>query len=624
MSSLLPQNETLNFGSSVLPNGLVKFSIWAPSAKTVELIIIDKNETFLPMKKQGDGWYELATDQARDGSLYMYLIDGKLRVPDPASRYQPHDVDGPSMVIRDHAINYREEPWMGRPWTETVIYELHVGTFSEEGTFRGVEKKLDYLKELGVTAIELMPIADFPGSWNWGYDGVLLFAPDSNYGTPDDLRNLIESAHKRGLMVFLDVVYNHFGPQGNYLYVYAKPFFNSKYHTPWGAAINFDGKFSNYVRQFFIQNALYWINEYKLDGLRFDAVNAIFDSSPEHIINEIARKVRETISEKRHVHLMVENDSNKRKFLVPKDKFGCPFIRAQWNDDIHHALHVIATNETGGYYGDYSKYASDKTAAQHLAKCLSEGFAYQGEKSHHRDGANRGEPSKDLPPYTFISFIQNHDQVGNRAYGERLPALCKPEPLNALTALFILAPNIPMFFMGQEFDATSPFNFFCDMEPSLGKAITRGRRNEFRKFPEFASEEARQRIPDPLAPATFDVSKLDWTELKAHSSTLVYYQQLLKLRTERITPLLADPKSISCNIVSEAASLLCVEWLIDKHKLTLIANLTSDPNEKIAKILRDLDFPNNQNEIIFCTHEIVHKPLELIPGWCTIWILSRT
>ena len=414
-----------------------------------------------------------------------------------------------SEVIDPSAYAWRDERWHGRPWAEAVIYELHVGTFSPEGTFAGVERRLDYLRDLGVTAIELMPIADFPGKRNWGYDGVLPYAPDAAYGRPEDLKRLVDAAHERGLMMFLDVVYNHFGPEGNYLNAYACEFFTERHKTDWGAAINFDGAASRAVRDFFIHNALYWLEEYHFDGLRFDAVHAIVDDSQPHILVELAEAVRAGPAADRHIHLVLENDRNEARYLRYTDDGKPRHYNAQWNDDFHHAFHVLLTGEKDGYYSDYAD-----PVTRHLGRCLAEGFAYQGEPSPFRDGKPRGEPSAELPPAAFVTFLQNHDQIGNRALGERLGALTRPERLRAATVAWLLAPARPMLFMGEEFAASSPFLFFCDFGPELAQAVTNGRRREFARFEQFSSREMQERIPDPNHPDTFERSRLDWQSLE--------------------------------------------------------------------------------------------------------------
>jgi malto-oligosyltrehalose trehalohydrolase len=429
---------------------------------------------------------------------------------------------------------WQDQDWHGRPWEEAVIYELHVGTFSPTGTFAGVMERLDYLVDLGVTAIELMPIAQFPGRRNWGYDGALLFAPANVYGRPDDLKKLVQAAHQRGLMVFLDVVYNHFGPEGNYLHVYAKEaFFTEDVHTPWGAAINFSGPQSRIVRDFYIVNVLYWLGEFHFDGLRFDAVHAIVDNSKPDIMEEIAQAVHRGPGRKKHIHLMLENDKNCARYLARSSTNRPRYFTAQWNDDIHHACHTLLTGEKDGYYIDY-----EDSPIKYLGRCLTEGFAYQGETSRYRNSAVRGEPSGHLPATAFVSFLQNHDQVGNRAFGERLITLCEPQDLQLVIAVILLAPSVPLLFMGEEFGADSPFYYFCQFEVGLAENVTAGRRKEFARFPQFAMAENRARIPDPNAEETFMRSKLNWDLLTANENTLFFnqYRKLLQIRHREIVP----------------------------------------------------------------------------------------
>jgi malto-oligosyltrehalose trehalohydrolase len=515
--------HAMPFGAEVLPDGGVQFRLWAPGANRVDLVLEEKS---LPMSKRAEGWFDLIEITAGAGTLYRYRINGGQLVPDPASRFQPQDVDGPSEVIDPAAYRWKRPAWPGREWREAVLYELHVGTFTPEGTYRGALKKLAYLKEIGVTAIELMPLADFAGRRNWGYDGVLPYAPDSAYGRPEDLKALVDAAHEAGLMIFLDVVYNHFGPKGNYLGLYAPQFFTTRYRTPWGAAINFDGEGSKWVRRYFIDNALYWLEEYRFDGLRFDAVHAIIDESPNHLLTEISSRVKEKFAN-HPKHLILENDANHARFLGPR-KFT-----AQWNDDAHHGYHVLATGETDGYYVAYAD-----APAKHLARCLAEGFAFQGEISKFT-GEKRGEPSTHLPPTAFVDFMQNHDQIGNRALGERLLVLSTEKKLKALTAILLLAPSPPLLFMGEEWGCRQPFLFFCDFDGELGEAVRKGRREEFKRFAAFRDPAARERIPDPLAQETFARSVLRWED--AQPGWLDFYKELLSVRKREIATRVAKP-----------------------------------------------------------------------------------
>ncbi|MGK2950810.1 MAG: malto-oligosyltrehalose trehalohydrolase [Thiobacillus sp.] len=562
------------FGTRITPDGVL-FRLWAPGCERVSLCIEERpHEPVLPMVACGDGWFELTVPEAGAGMHYRFEVDDGLRVPDPVSRYNPDDVHGASEVVDPAGFQWHDGAWRGRPWEEAVVYELHVGTFSPEGSFAGVMKRLDYLVELGVTAIELMPVADFPGARNWGYDGALLFAPDSSYGRPEDLKMLVQAAHARGLMVLLDVVYNHFGPEGNYLYVYAQPFFSRRHHTLWGAAINFDGPDSRTVRDFFIHNALYWLREYHFDGLRLDAVHAIIDDSAPHILTELAARVDVALGSARHIHLVLENDANEARYL------GTGRYAAQWNDDIHHALHVIATGEADGYYADYAD-----APIRHLGRCLAEGFAYQGEVSAYRDHAARGEPSVQLPPQAFVAFLQNHDQIGNRAFGERIGQLAPAPAVRAAAAIILLAPAIPLLFMGEEFAATTPFLFFCDFGGELREAVTEGRRREFCKFARFANAATQAAIPDPNEPASFAASKLDWDSLGdlERADWLAYYRKLLRLRRETVVPRLHGMAGHAGAFETFAAAGLRVSWRLgDGSTLRLLANLSGKPVDAAA------------------------------------------
>ena len=512
------RRHVMPFGAEVLGDGGVRFRLWAPGAQEVLLVLGNQAK---PMMQVGAGWHELV-EKARPGALYRYRIDGRHDVPDPASRFQPRDVDGPSEVIDPLAFAWQDEGWRGRPWAEAVIYELHVGTFTSHGTYAGVSSKLHYLRDLGVTAIELMPLADFAGRRSWGYDGVLPYAPDSAYGRPEELKALVQAAHQAGLMVFLDVVYNHFGPKGNYLGLYAPQFFTAKHQTPWGAAIDFS---VGTVREYFIHNALYWLEEYRFDGLRFDAVHAIVDESPRHVLEDIAAAVHARDPD-RHVHLVLENDANQARFLAAGR------YDAQWNDDWHHACHVLATGESDGYYA-----ASAEAPARHLARSLAEGFAYQGEVSTFSN-APRGEPSAHLPPRCFVDFLQNHDQVGNRAHGERLASLADEGKLKLLSSILLLAPSPPLIFMGEEWACHQPFLFFCDFDGDLGEAVRNGRREEFARFAAFADAKARARIPDPLSEQSFKRCVLRWKDARGTQGRawLAHYSQLLELRRVEIAP----------------------------------------------------------------------------------------
>lgn len=595
------------FGAGLLSDGSVRFRLWAPNAHEVALLLEHRESRPLSLSPLENGWFELTTSEAALGSLYRFQIDGQIKVPDPASRFQPNDVHGPSQVVDPSEFRWSDDRWRGRRWEEAVIYELHVGTFTPEGTFRSIEQKLDYLAALGVTAVELMPVADFPGTRNWGYDGVLLFAPDSSYGRTEDLKQLVQAAHARGLMIFLDVVYNHFGPEGNYLPAYAPQFFTNRHKTPWGDAINFDGPESRVVRDFFIHNALYWLEEYHIDGLRLDAVHSIVDDSTPDILTELAQTVREHFGDERFVHLVLENGDNRAWYLHRGSAGVVELYDAQWNDDIHHAFHVLLTGESDGYYSDYSH-----DPIRYLCRCLAEGFAYQGDYSAYH-GSHRGEPTQSLPPAAFISFLQNHDQVGNRAFGERITKLAEPQALRAAMEILLLAPQPPMLFMGEEFAAETPFLFFCDFHGDLAAAVTKGRRNEFARFAKFNSSDARESIPDPNAESTFALSKLDWNclQIKTHAEWFRLYCKLLTIRQNDIVPHLGYACRIQCKAVQEQQRRLSIDWrFADGAQLQLQANLGSEILMTIEQSYR----------LIYASNRMAAEQGSM-PPWSVVWSL---
>jgi maltooligosyltrehalose trehalohydrolase len=564
---MMRRHRELPFGAEPVAGG-VRFRLWAPRAQRVALQL-DGVAWPLPMAAEGEGWFALATPSAGPGSRYRFVVDD-VAYPDPASRSQPDGVHGASEVGDPAGYEWTDTGWRGRPWAEIVLYELHVGTFSENGDYAGVIAHLDHIRDLGVTAVELMPVAAFPGTRNWGYDGVFPFAPAAAYGRPEALKRLVEACHARGLAIFLDVVYNHFGPEGNYLPAIAPDFFDAKRQTPWGAAIDFGGPRSRPVRDFFIENALYWLEEFHFDGLRLDAVHAITDPSKPDIIDELALAVRRRFGG-REIHLVLENDRNEARRLVRHD--GRPQrATAQWNDDLHHALHVLAVGETAGFYGDYA----DDTAMR-LGRALAEGFAYQGDPSPFRRGRRRGEPSAHLPPTAFVAFIQNHDHVGNHPLGLRISVRAREPLLHAAAAIVLLSPQIPLLFMGEEWASARPFAFFCDFGPELAQAVREGRRREFAHFAEFANPAARERIPDPTALATFTGSKLDWAEPESagHRRWLERYRRLLAVRGAEIAPRLAgiSPGAGSYRVLGRRA--VSADWRLgDGSVLRLLANFS--------------------------------------------------
>ena len=595
------------FGAE-LRNRQARFRLWAPAQPALGLVL--EGHAPHPMQPTADGWYESVVN-AQAGAHYQFALSDGTLVPDPASRYQPRDVEGPSELIDSRAYRWSSRGWRGRPWDDAVLYELHVGTFSEAGTFAGVIDKLDHLVALGITAIQLMPIADFAGRRNWGYDGVLPYACASSYGRPDDLKRLVDEAHARGLMVLLDVVYNHFGPEGNYLSTYAPQFFTERHQTPWGDGINFDGPHSRPVRDFFIDSAIRWINEFHIDGLRLDAVHAILDDSETHFIKELADRVRAAVAAPRRVHLILENEENESSRLL-RDSSQQPLAyTAQWNDDVHHVLHTAATGEACGYYEDY---VGD---TEKLARALAEGFAFQGEVMPFR-GSPRGEPCASLPPEAFVSFIQNHDQIGNRARGERLPQLARPEALRAVAAIYLLCPATPLLFMGEEWGSVRPFTYFCDL-PQLAAAIREGRRKEFARFPEFESLSACEAIPDPNDPATFEMARLQWSELNEtrHSQCLEWYRAVLALRRQTLRPLFRSGSTgASFTLLGSDGLRVCWRFAHDVE-FCMVANLAS---ERLSEV------PRPAGDIVFAqgTKEDDRTGTLQLDAWAVGWFLTAS
>lgn len=541
----------------VLSSEGVTFQLWAPAAQRVELAI---DGQCIPMQRRTEGWFSLFVRGAGAGALYRFRIDGELSIPDPASRFQPQDLAGPSKVIDHAAYQWRSPDWRGRPWHEASILEIHIGAFTESGTFRGAIDRLDHVAATGFTAIELMPIADFPGRWNWGYDGVLLYAPDSAYGSPDDLKALVDAAHERGLMVFLDVVYNHFGPEGNCLPRIAPNFFSGA-RTPWGGAVNYGVP---EVRAFAVENAVSWVRDYRFDGLRLDAVHAIATPGQPHILQDISEAVGGCArAAGRYIHLILENDDNRASFLAPGVNAPDGSYRAQWNDDYHHGWHVKLTGETAGYYKDYAE--PDKI----IARALAEGFAYQGERSAHRDGVARGERSAHLPAFAFVNFLQNHDQIGNRPLGDRLTALVPAAQLEAALAVLLLSPPPPLLFMGEEWGSGRPFPFFCDFQGDLADAVRKGRKAE---FPD-AYADPDLAVPDPLEEETFRSAILDWPAIESGNGRerLNRVSALLHARQRHVVPLLPGliPGNTEARFVEDV---LLARWQSENHVLHLYGN----------------------------------------------------
>ena len=514
-------------GATVVPNQGVHYRVWAPEKETVDILIFAEDGSVLrslPLQGSADGFFYGDDPEGKPCDLYKFRLDGDegQTFPDPASRFQPQGVHGPSQVRAP--VNYtwlHDDQRHSVKLDDLVIYELHVGTFTPEGTFCAAIKKLDDLKDLGITAIELMPLADFPGRWNWGYDGVFLYAPTRAYGEPDDLRSLVDAAHARGISVILDAVYNHLGPDGAYLGAYTKNYFNPKHKTPWGDALNFDGPMNGPVREYFLGNPIYWMEEFHVDGFRLDAIHAIVDDTEHHVLCDITAAIHE-----RGGFVFAEDDRN-AAFLATPQRDGGTGLDGLWADDFHHEVRVALTGEQESYLKDFTGSAED------LAETLANGWFYRGQPSRNQ-GKSRGTSCDQLPPHAFCYCISNHDQVGNRAFGERLSVSCSREGYRAASALLCLVPYTPLIFQGQEWAASTPFLYFTDHNEELGRLVTEGRRKEFAGFAAFAHGESTKKIPDPQAETTFNASKLKWDEATGgvHASTRALYKEALRLRRE--------------------------------------------------------------------------------------------
>ena len=581
-----------HFGARLTSEGTT-FRLWAPAAQRVDLLLEQQRH---PLTSCKHGWFETDVPDAKAGTRYKFRIDDEIDVPDPASAFQPDDVFGPSEVIDPANYAWRARDWRGRPWHETVLLEAHVGTFTQDGTYRAMIDKLDHLVETGITALELLPLADFAGSRNWGYDGVLWYAPDSAYGRPEDLKLLVDEAHLRGLMVFLDVVYNHFGPEGNYLGRYAPSFFTDA-QTPWGSAIDYRVP---QVRAFAIENALYWLDEYRFDGLRLDAIHAIAELGEIPMLNDLSLAAGQLAAETgRHIHLVLENDDNRVSLLDPTQDPPRGKYHAQWNDDYHHAWHVKLTAEKQGYYRDYQR-----APLSDIARALCSGFVYQGEASEHRGGQLRGEASGSLRPTAFVNFLQNHDQIGNRAFGDRLESHAKPAAIEAGLAITLLAPAIPMLFMGEEWGSKVPFPFFCDFKGGLADAVRKGRRDEYA----WAYATYGDDVPDPLSEATFRSAILDWeTTGGSGHDRLTLVRELLAIRRRHIVSRLAGTRFGEARVADDGT--LNANWhLGEDARLLLTANLSD----------RTIVAPSGNIK----GTAIWGKPSDAMRPWSVIWRLE--
>lgn len=546
-------------GAHRLPDGSWEFLLWAPHAHTVRLQLCACDD-IIDMKSMPKGYFRANLAEVDEGAQYLYRLDDKHGLPDPASRFQPQGVHGPSQIVDPASFPWTDQSWKGIPLESSIFYELHVGTYTPEGTFDALIPHLAYLADLGITTVELMPIAQFPGSRNWGYDGVYPFAPQNSYGGPAALNRFVDSAHAQGLAVALDVVYNHLGPEGNYLSAFG-PYFSDRYRTPWGQAINFDGQGSDDVRRFFIENALCWLEDYHFDALRLDAVHGIFDFSARHFLAELKSNVAQlSMRLGRPLHLIAESDLNDARLLhEPED--GGYGLDGQWSDDFHHSVHRLLTEEDRGYYADFG-------GSKPLAGTLNEGWYYSGQYSQFRQRSYGNSP-RGLSPSKFTVFTQNHDQVGNRAFGERLTSLVDFESLKLAAGINLLSPFVPLLFMGEEYGETVPFQYFTSHEdPELVQAVRRGRREE---FADFGWEEE---VPDPQDEESFNLSRLDHSLKKTgkHHTLFRFYQQLIRIRREFI---LGSAASHTVRELGDHALLLL--FSIGSKSLAVLFNFAQHP-----------------------------------------------
>ena len=536
----------LPIGAELQAEGGVHFRVWAPASKTVAVEILSggKVQRSAPLKAEPDGYYSGVVPQAKVGDLYKFRLEHGT-FADPASRFQPDGPHGPSQIVDGKQFRWTDQDWKGLPVKEIVLYEMHLGTFTPEGTWRAAMEQLPELKRVGVTTLEIMPIADFPGRFGWGYDGVNMFAPCRLYGTPDDARAFVNRAHEIGVMVILDVVYNHFGPDGNCHGEFSKDYFSTRYKCEWGEALNFDGENSMPVREFFLSNARYWIEEFHFDGFRFDATQQIYDVSEPYILAEVVRAARQA-GGGRNIYLLGENEPQQTRLLRPQNRGGHG-LDALWNDDFHHSARVAATGSREAYYNDY------KGTPQEFISAMKYGYLYQGQY-YSWQKQRRGTPAFDLSAQNFVVFLQNHDQVANTLRGERLAALGSPQVLRALTALTLLGPSTPMLFQGDEFGASTPFLYFADHNPELNKLVKKGRGEFLRQFRTIATRESHAVLTDPADIETFRRCKLDFQERARNSPTCKLHEDLLRIRREDSTILHA--KFLDGAVLSERAFVL--------------------------------------------------------------------
>lgn len=568
-------SRRLMMGAQVDAEG-VRFQVWAPAAKTVEVELVQSDgELYLPMSADG-GVFRARAEAARAGLRYRYRVDGAECYPDPYSRFQPEGVHGPSEVVDPTAFDWHDQDWPGLSREGLVIYECHVGTYTPEGTFDALIPQLPELKTLGITALEVMPIAEFPGQHNWGYDGVDLYAPSHVYGGPEGFRRLVDAAHRDGIGVILDVVYNHLGPDGNYLKVYSPDYFTSHHSTPWGDALNYDGENSRWVREYAIANSCYWVSEFHVDGLRLDATHAIYDESSPHLQAEIGRQARLAAGDK-SVVIIAENDANDVMLIRPPDKGGYG-LDAVWADDFHHAVRVLLTGDREGYYEDYSGTTDE------IALAIKKGFIYQGQVAPWVGGP-RGSVVTDESASSFVFCLDNHDQVGNNPFGRRLSQLVDEDTFAAASVLLLLSPETPLIFQGQEFAASSPFLYFTDHSEELGKLVTHGRREEFSYLEAFRDDRLRSEIPDPQQYGTFLRSKLKLEERRTNERIYKLYRDLLELRRDDPVFSIQDRTRVSLYPLGER-TIAMHGWNGEDHRLVIVnlGNPVELRNEELAAL----------------------------------------
>jgi maltooligosyltrehalose trehalohydrolase len=561
----------LNLGAAVVDSHNTFFRVWAPLADELSVSVLKGGGREIPLKKDGREYFSGMAPNVHAGDDYFYIVNRQTRCPDPASRFQPEGVHGPSRVVDPEEFQWEDGNWKGMSFQDFIIYELHVGTFTGEGTFASVIDRLDHLRGLGITALELMPVAQFPGNRNWGYDGVYPYAPQNTYGGPEGLKGLVNAAHKAGISIILDVVYNHLGPEGCYLHHFG-PYFTDRYRSPWGSALNFDGPCSDEVRHYFISNALYWITEYHIDALRLDAVHGIFDFSARHFLEELSTAVHSLAkTDGRQVFLIAESDLNDVRILNPVNKGGYA-LDAQWNDDFHHALHAILTGEKEGYYRDFGQ-------LRDLEKALREGFVYSGQYSHYRK-RRHGSSAHEIPADRFIVFSQSHDQVGNRMEGDRLSMTLPLEKLKLAAAAVLLSPCIPLLFMGEEYGETAPFLYFMSYsDPALVDAVREGRKREFAAF-------GWTGIPrDPQADDTFQTSKLSADLLRSgpHRSLFLFYRRLIDLRKTVPALSLSGKDQMALESLEDEKTLLMRRWR-DRDQIVCVFNFGNESLRMLRNI----------------------------------------